>query len=307
VKLADSKLVRRPQGLWLRRALFQVHLWTGLAVGVYILLISLSGSAIVFRHELDRALCPKIIWVKPSGARLSDAQLLAAARRATPPRFSALKPRIEVRGPRVPGAAVEVWYVLRRGSFERLSDPYTGKNLGDAIACEPAFVSWLADLHDDLLAGYAGRVWNGVAAGLVVLMCLTGAVIWWPGRSRCWRSMTLHRNVTWQRFTWDLHSAVGFWMCAGILVWAVSGLYFAFPNVFIDLGDFLVAHSAGHVTSEAVDDLIDGVVTLHFGRAFGMPVKILWVLLGLVPVALIVTGTLMWWNRVLRKAIGPSV
>jgi uncharacterized iron-regulated membrane protein len=271
----------------LRRALFQAHLWTGLTLGLYVLVISLSGSAIVFRHEMDRWLCPRIILVTPTGARLSDAQLLAAAKRATPPRLSSLDPRIEVRGPRVPGAAVEVRYILRRGSFERLFDPYTGRNLGDALACEPALVSRLADLHDDLLGGRVGRAVNGVAALLVALLCLTGAVVWWPGRSRWWRSMTLHRHVTAQRFMWDLHSALGFWMCAGILLWAASGIYFAFPSLFGGLGD----------------DVIDAIVTLHFGRAFGPWVKVLWVLLGFAPTALLVTGALMWWNRVLRRAI----
>ena len=41
----------------MRRALFQVHLWTGLAGGLYILAICLSGSAIVFRLEMNRAFC----------------------------------------------------------------------------------------------------------------------------------------------------------------------------------------------------------------------------------------------------------
>jgi uncharacterized iron-regulated membrane protein len=33
-------------------------------------------------------------------------------------------------------------------------------------------------------------------------------------------------------------------------------------------------------------------------------VKALWAVLGLVPSALVVTGALMWWNRVVRKALG---
>ena len=37
---------------------------------------------------------------------------------------------------------------------------------------------------------------------------------------------------------------------------------------------------------------------LHFGNFGGVPVKILWFILGLAPAALAVTGTLMWWNRV---------
>jgi len=35
-----EKWLNRPQSLWLRRALFQIHLWTGTGVGLYILLMS---------------------------------------------------------------------------------------------------------------------------------------------------------------------------------------------------------------------------------------------------------------------------
>ena len=40
---------------------------------------------------------------------------------------------------------------------------------------------------------------------------------------------------------------------------------------------------------------------LHFGNFGGWEVKALWVVLGLVPPFLFVTGALMWWNRVLSR------
>jgi len=52
--------------------------------------------------------------------------------------------------------------------------------------------------------------------------------------------------------------------------------------------------------------LIDWLVRLHFGRSFGLLIKGLWVVLGLTPCGLFVTGALMWWNRVLRRSIGRS-
>jgi uncharacterized iron-regulated membrane protein len=41
--------------VWLRRAVFQVHLWSGIGVGLYILMISVTGSVLVYRNELFRA------------------------------------------------------------------------------------------------------------------------------------------------------------------------------------------------------------------------------------------------------------
>jgi uncharacterized iron-regulated membrane protein len=41
-----------PRRTFLRRALFQIHLWVGIGLGIYVFLICVSGSALVFHHEL---------------------------------------------------------------------------------------------------------------------------------------------------------------------------------------------------------------------------------------------------------------
>ena len=79
-----TRWIRQPQTLWVRRALFQLHLWTGIAVGVYIVMISVTGSVLVYRNELYRAATPKPMTVRVAGARLSEDDLRAAATRAYP-------------------------------------------------------------------------------------------------------------------------------------------------------------------------------------------------------------------------------
>src|SRR4029453_8914326 len=142
-----ARLAQQPQGVWLRRALFQIHLWTGVGVGLYMLMISTTGSAVVFRRELSKALNP-VTMVTPSGPRLTLEQLTEAAKKAFP--------RLEVQRvvvPKNPNQAVEVWLTRGRGVRERLFDPYTGKDLGDTVSSEHPAVKWLVDLHDDLLGG----------------------------------------------------------------------------------------------------------------------------------------------------------
>ena len=51
--------LREPQTLLLRRALFQIHLWVGVATGLYIALIALTGSILVYRNELYNAFSPQ--------------------------------------------------------------------------------------------------------------------------------------------------------------------------------------------------------------------------------------------------------
>lgn len=47
-----TRFIWQPRTLWLRRVLFQVHLWSGLALGLYVVVICLSGSVLVFRNDL---------------------------------------------------------------------------------------------------------------------------------------------------------------------------------------------------------------------------------------------------------------
>lgn len=292
-----QRFIRQPQNVWLRKALFQIHLWTGIGVGLYIFMISISGSAIVFRREID-----KLAWTAPSvavtGPRMSAEQLRAAARQT----FPALEVG-EVVFSRDPARAAEVY--LRRGERwrERVFDPYTGQDLGGLVMEEPALLVWLISLHDDLLSDRTGRHVNGVGALLFTLMCLTGMVIWWPGKARWRNSLLLQRKVGWRRFNWQLHSVLGFWTCLLLLMWGISGLYLAFPEPFNTAADFLQPFEPGSTELRLVDSLLALLANLHFGRAWGVGVKWLYVVLGLIPAALFVTGAVMWWHRVLQPAL----
>jgi len=61
--------LRQPQTLRLRKAFFQIHLWTGLAIGLYVVVICLSGSVLVYRNELYGAFEPTPDDPRPLGFR----------------------------------------------------------------------------------------------------------------------------------------------------------------------------------------------------------------------------------------------
>ena len=174
--------LRHPQGVWVRKALFQVHLWTGLGVGLYIVVISVTGSVLVYRSELRQRFNPEPRPVEISGPRLSEEALVEATRLAYPDYT------IEVwTNPDDPAHAVTMSVRRDGGAREQLFfDPYTGEYLGHALPAGWRLTTWLLDLHDNLLAGETGRTVNGVGAVLLVLLSMTGAIIWWPG-SQSWR------------------------------------------------------------------------------------------------------------------------
>jgi hypothetical protein len=47
-----QRWIWHPQSEWLRKATFQIHMWSGIGVGLYVLMISVTGSILVYRNEL---------------------------------------------------------------------------------------------------------------------------------------------------------------------------------------------------------------------------------------------------------------
>src|SRR3954452_7821184 len=50
---AWQRWVERPEKIWMRQLIFQLHLWLRAFLSAYVLFMSLSGSVIVFRNELS--------------------------------------------------------------------------------------------------------------------------------------------------------------------------------------------------------------------------------------------------------------
>lgn len=303
-----QRWLRQPQKLALRRAVFQVHLWSGIAIGLYIVFISVTGSVLVYSNELYRAATPEPIVSTSSAPRLTDEQLKAMAVRAHPGYLIA-----NVQRAHNPEEAVAVR--MRRGDaiLNRLFDPRTGADLGDSVTFGIRAVSKLIDMHDNLFAGKRGREINGIGALLILVLAVTGLVVWWPGIAAWKRSLTIPRGLGWKRLIWQLHSVLGFWTLAFVIIFALSGIYLAIPDTIQDFVDKLDPPDPVHVHTRVSDQIIYWLAYLHFGRINGIGIpchgpgvcdqatKATWALFGLAPAAMFVTGGIMWWNRVVRR------
>lgn len=296
-----EKWKRRPQTLWLRKALFQVHLWTGIGVGLYVLLMSATGSALVFRRELTRSLAREPRVAAGPGARMSEDELRRAAARAHP---GYEVTRVSLR--KNPDQAAEIWLEGRGEKLLRLFNPYTGADLGDSIRRSFRFVLWLVDLHDNLLQDKTGRVLNAAGGIFTTLLILTGAIIWWPGSETWRRSVSFRWNANPKGFNWTLHSALGFWTLAFLFMWAVSGIYLSIPSAFNAVVDYLEPLNVSSRSLRVGDQFLYWLAQAHFGRFAGVWVKTIWTILGLAPAVLFLTGLLMWWKRVVKPWMARS-
>lgn len=94
------------------------------------------------------------------------------------------------------------------------------------------FVTFMEDLHINLLGGETGGFINGIGGFLLCIMCLTGLVVWWQGKKSWKRGLKVKLKAGWKRVNWDLHSAFGFWTLLIVAMWGLTGAYFIFPAPF---------------------------------------------------------------------------
>ena len=209
----------------MRRLLVQVHLWVGVASGLYICVVCLTGAALVFRIDLQRARNPNLFTPRASGLLADPVRVMESVSRAYPDhRLSG----VEAPTSRRPTFLA---YVTRGREFVTvLIDPVSVEILGE-LPNDPLIAS-IQRLHFDLMAGRTGRTVNGIGAACILVMCATGCVIWWPGRKHWMRGFVVDMRRDPKRLIWELHRAMGIWSVACLALFALTGLSLVFPTPF---------------------------------------------------------------------------
>jgi len=368
-----ARVLRKPRSFAAREWLFQIHLYTGLVAGLYALIIGITGSALVFQPQMRDWLDRDLTRVNGSGPHVSADRVLDSVRKAHPD-----FPIMSVRMPTEENATFRV-SASHMGGHEFYVNPFNAAIVGEGHPNDD-FLTWLQQLHFNLLGGKTGRVVNGVGGLMLFLLCATGLVIWWPGIAHAKRAMSINWRARWKRLNYDLHSAVGFFTLIFTVIIALTGAYYAWPEeskalvgwfsplrqkaaaprlpsrpeskevsvselietarhavpgtwvsmVMLSHGSgqpvkitlmnggarqyqnsnyvYLDPYTASVLRVDSVEDrstgdaIIAWVPSLHFGTfGGGLPVYTLWLVLGLSPALLGMTGMLMWWNRVAVK------
>lgn len=211
--------LHRPRRLWLRRALFEIHLWAGLLLCVYVVVIALTGSVLVFRSELTRAALPHGLSAYNTG-HVTPVEAIVA-------QFVAAYPEAKLQELQTPSEHLPAYVLtasnLQRGAFHLVADPVTGRFWPQSRT----WLDWTYDLHVYLLLGHAyGMQVNAVGAAGLLLLLLSGLPLWWTGVKTWTRGLRVDLSRSWRRINFDAHSAIGFWTFLLVLWWALSGIYF---------------------------------------------------------------------------------
>lgn len=200
----------------LRSTLLVMHRWAGIVTAFFLLVVAITGCALIFENNIDRALNPDTAYVTPGQHPLPAEALVAAVATEYP------GARVQgLRRERDPGFA---WQATLSNHMTAFVNPYSGDVLGTRDL-QQGFARWIHLLHTRFLVGDKGELFVGWLTVITVLMSLTGIYLWWPRKI-----LGIRRYSSWRRTNFDVHSALGFW--ASILIFLISftGVLIAFEK-----------------------------------------------------------------------------
>lgn len=223
-----------------RKLFNDIHLWIGIAAGLILFVVCLTGTIYTFRTEIDETIASDKFFVEvpENGQRIASDELLDIVRAEFPDQVvSSLDiPTNKTRSYRV--------YVRKEGERRGkryLVNPYNGQILGDTSTSSSEFFSTVFRLHRWLaLDTKIGRPIVGWATVIFVFLCLTGIVIWVPQKVKAWKQgLKIKWSGNWKRVNHDLHNALGFYSVIFLLIMGLTGLQWSFDWYRTGLYNFL--------------------------------------------------------------------
>ncbi len=209
----------------IRRLAFKLHRYLGLAAGLVIAIVGLTGSLLVFESEINHFLLQfQFGQIVQQQQQVSILSVIDNVKAAYPDPNLALS---YLGLPQEPDAPIQVEMQFpNKPTLEVVVNPYTGKILGDRNS-EYAIMSVIYNLHYSLLAGDIGVAIVGIAALLLLILSITGIMLW-PG----WRKLITGFKIKWnahiKRTNFDFHKVAGIITAIFLALTAFTGLCWNF-------------------------------------------------------------------------------
>ena len=199
-------------------ATWRWHFYAGLFVVPFMVTLAITGLIMVYFNSIETRFGEKHI-VERSGDPLSIVDQAEAATALFP--GGSLKQYIAP--PSVERASL--FGVDQDGKNMVVAvDPFTGETLG-SVEKDSTWFYFASDIHGTLLIGDLGDRLMEIAAGLGVILVVTGLYLWWPrGGDGLSRVLIPDLGAKGRAFWKELHVSGGFYVSIILLFFLVSGL-----------------------------------------------------------------------------------
>jgi vanillate O-demethylase ferredoxin subunit len=188
-----------------------------LILGLVLVVVALTGAALVFRTQLERRVDAARFVVTPGTTRLAADDLVGRAKAA--------HAAGELESVRYYGDPTMPFLVYFTNKEYVHLDPYTGVVLGVRQRYGEGF-GWVEGLHKFLqLDPSVGEMITGYSALVFGLITVTGIVLWWPATRRALvAGLTLNWKLKGRPWNLSLHKVLGIYAAAVLLFSALSGV-----------------------------------------------------------------------------------
>lgn len=205
-----------------------MHLWLGLATGLIVLIVGLTGCILVFEEEISELLGVGVFQqVDPQNRPLAPPSQVfeLAEKQLEGKNIQRAYYSVYMNMPRVNA----FWALDSEPSYHAvLQDPYSGAVLG-SYHYNTSFFATVLNLHMTLGLGQFGEALVKYGTLIFVFMMLTGLFLWVPASKKGYRQrFTIKWNAKGKRLNYDLHNVLGFYMSWVAIFIALTGLVWSF-------------------------------------------------------------------------------
>ena len=194
------------------------HFYSGLFVVPFLLTLALSGLVMVYFTGFQSRL-GDLVYVQPQ----STAQAVTVQAKAVYAQFPDAKLK-EYIAPKSPDLAA--WFIVARGDATDAVavDPYTAKVI-KSVDKDGSGFAWARKIHASLLLGDTGKRIMEAAAGLGIVMIMTGLYLFWPRDGKTWaQALVPEWQASGRRWWKSLHSSLGMWISLVLFSFLLTGM-----------------------------------------------------------------------------------
>jgi uncharacterized iron-regulated membrane protein len=209
-----------------KKIIGNLHLILGLASGIIVFIIAITGCFYSFQEEIQDATQSYRYTTSTEGTVLPPSKLISIAEKVLPAKH--------IHAVNYPGgdrSAQVIFFNFEPEYYYYFVyiDPYSGQVL-QVEDMTQNFFRFVLDGHFYLwLPPEIGQPVAASATLIFFILMITGLILWWPkNNSTAKQRFTIKWNSRWRRKNYDLHRVLGFYALSFGIILSITGLVWGF-------------------------------------------------------------------------------